>query len=68
MSVQIAELKTQMTKQAESDDKDNLCSCGNEEEDEEQLNKNNQALIPYVRQKVAFAKSASEGTKRHKKR
>ena len=57
-----------MTKQAESDDEDNLFSSGSEEEDEEQSKKNNQALIPYVRQKVSFARSASKGTKRHKKK
>ena len=68
MSIQIAELQTQITKQAESDDDSNPFSSGSEEEeDEEQSNKNNRALIPYVRQKVAFAKS-TKGTKRRKKK
>ena len=58
-----------MTKQAESDNKTDLFSSVSEEEDEEQSSKNNQALVPYVQQKVAFVKSASKGTpKCHKKR
>ena len=48
MSIQIAELQTHMTKQAKFDDKDNLFSSASEEVDEEQTNKNNRALIPYV--------------------
>ena len=69
ISIQIAELQTQITKQAESDDDGNLFSSGSEEEeDEEQSNKNNQAIISYVRQKVAFDKSTSKGTKHRKKK
>ena len=69
MSVQIAELQTQMTKQVASDDKDDLFISGSKEEDEKQSNKNNQALIPYVQQNVSFAKSASKGnTKLHQKK
>ena len=58
MRVQISELQTQLTKKAESDNNTDLFSSESEKEDEEQSNKNNQALIPYVRQKVAFAKLA----------
>ena len=63
------ELQTQLAKKAESDDKNSLFSSDSEDENEEQSNKNNQALIPYVHQKVASAKSASKGTtKRCKKK
>ena len=65
------ELQTQLAKKAKSNNENSIFSSDSEDEDEdeEQSNQDNQALITYVQQKVAFAKLASkETTKRHKKK
>ena len=54
LSSQISELQTQLTKQKQIDNEEDLFSSGSEEEGES--NKTNQELFPFVRQKHAKLK------------